>query len=125
MAAYGFPMLLVVPGLAIDLGMRRWNGIGDWKLAGLLGTAFVLIMVAVHWPFGIFLVESPLAQNDLFLARHFPYFEAAGDWERTFFDAQRLLSRGFLKDILIATVLAVLSSRAGLAWGTWMRKVRR
>jgi hypothetical protein len=125
MAAYGFPMLLVVPGLAIDLGMRRWNGIGDWKLAGLLGTAFVLIMVAVHWPFGIFLVESPLAQNDLFLARHFPYFEAAGDWERTFFDAQRLLSRGFLKDILIATVLAVFSSRAGLAWGAWMRKVRR
>jgi hypothetical protein len=125
MAAYGFPMLLVVPALAIDLGLRRWDGIGDWKLAGMLGAAFVAIMVAVHWPFGIFLVESPLAQNDFFLADHYPYFSTPGAFEQDFWGAQPLLSAAFLTDLLIAVPIAALSARAGLAWGSWMRRVRR
>jgi hypothetical protein len=125
MAAYGFPMLLVAPALAIDLGLRHWNRIGDWKLAGLLGTAFIVIAVAVHWPFATFLVESPLAQNDFFLARHWPYFSTPGDFERTFWDAQPLLSAAFMTDMAIAAAIATLSSRAGLAWGSWMRKVQR
>jgi hypothetical protein len=125
MAAYGFPMLLVAPALAIDLGLRHWNRIGDWKLAGLLGTAFIVIAVAVHWPFATFLVESPLAQNDFFLARHWPYFSTPGDFERTFWDARPLLSAAFMTDMAIAAAIATLSSRAGLAWGSWMRKVQR
>ena len=125
MAAYGFPMLLALPAVAIDLGLRRWDGIGDWKLAGLLGTAFVIIMVAVHWPFGIFLIESPLAQNDFFLARHYPYFSPPGAFERQFWGAPPLLSGAFLMDMLVAAAIATLSARAGLAWGSWMRRVRR
>lgn len=121
MAAYGFPMLLVVPASAFDLLIRKWDDIGDWKLAGVLGSAFVILIVAVHWPFATFLLESPLAQNDFFLARHWPYFATPGEWERTFFDPQPLLN----VRLLFAMLLATVSARAGLAWGAWLRRVRR
>lgn len=125
MVAFSFPMLLVVPAFAIDLGIRRLDDIGDWKLAGILGVAFVVLMVAVHWPFGTFLVESPLAQNEFFLARHFAYFNAPGAWEHQFWNPSPLLSGEFLSALGIAAVIATLSARAGLAWGSWMRRVRR
>lgn len=125
MSAYGFPMLLVVPAVAIDLGLRRWGEAGDWRLAAVFGPLFVLLMVAVHWPFGTFLVSSPLAQNDFFLARHWPYFAMPGAWEQTFFNAQPPFSMDFLASLGIACLTAILTARAGLAWGSWMRRVRR
>lgn len=125
MSAYGFPMLLAVPAVVIDLGMRRWEDRNDWLTAAVLGPAFVLIMVAVHWPFGSFLVESDLAQNNFFLASHWPYFSAPGTFERSFFRAQPLFSGALLTAIAIAAVVGTLSARAGLAWGSWMKRVRR
>jgi hypothetical protein len=125
MSAYAFPLLLIVPAAAIDLAMRQWDEAGDWKLAAVLGPLFVLLMVAVHWPFGTFLLTSPLAQNDLFLAQHWPYFSTPGSWETEFFNPQPLFSANFLASIGIASVTAIITARAGLAWGSWMRRVRR
>src|SRR5262249_22837333 len=89
MAAFRFPLMLVIPALGLDLVRSRWEGIGDWKLAALLGTTFVALMLAVHWPFGVFLLRSPLAQNDFFLANHWAYATTLGPWLHQFMSEDR------------------------------------
>jgi len=130
MAAFGFPLVLAVPGLGIDLVLRKADRIGDWKLAAAIGVMFVALMVAVHWPFAEFLLKSPLAQNDLFLASHWPYSLRLGPFVSQYFgldvDASANWSAlRFMTGLAIATVIAILSARAGLAWGAWMRRVQR
>jgi hypothetical protein len=129
MVAVRFPLLLIVPALGLDLAMRRWGRIGDWKLAALLGIVFVGVMVAVHWPFGTFLVRSPLAQNDFFLANHWGYQTIIGPRLQQFRGEDGSFGGWapalFLRGIGVAAVFAILSARAGLAWGSWMRRVRR
>jgi hypothetical protein len=130
MAAFAFPLVLVAPALAFDLLLRKWNAIGDWKLALSLSLAFVVTMLAVHWPFGTFLLRSPLAQNDLFLANHWAYSTTLGPWRTQFFSESGTLggpfeAPKFLIGIAWAFVYGTLSARAGLGWGSWMRRVRR
>ena len=129
MAAVRFPLMLVIPALALDLVMLRWNRIGEWKLAAVLGTAFVAVTVAVHWPFGTFLVQSPLAQNDFFLANHWSYQTIITERLTQFRGDDGLLGSWnpslFLRGLGVAVAFAVLSARAGLAWGNWMRRVQR
>src|SRR5262245_49092435 len=48
-----FPLLLVVPALAIDLSMQRVRD-RDWWLAALIAVAFVAVFLAVQWPFAEF-----------------------------------------------------------------------
>jgi hypothetical protein len=130
MSAFAFPLALVVPAFAFDLALRRWDRFGDWKLAALLGPLFVVVMVAVHLPFGSFLVHSPLAQNDVFLGNHWGYQANVGaPWRRQFlgedgtFGTVTLTS--FLGGLPAAVVFAIVSARLGLLWGNWMRGVRR
>lgn len=129
MAAVRFPLALIVPALALDLMMRRWNGIGEWKLAAVLGPVFVAAMLAVHWPFGTFLVQSPLAQNDFFLANHWGYQTIISERLTQFRGEDGSFGGSnpalFLRRMGIAVILAIVSARAGLAWGNWMRRVQR
>jgi hypothetical protein len=129
MSAFAFPLALVVPALALDLALRRWQRFGDWRLAALLGPLFVVVMIAVHWPLGSFLL-SPLAQNDVFLGNHWGYgANLEGTWRGQFvgedgaFGTVRITS--FLGGLPAAIVFAIVSARIGLLWGNWMRGVRR
>jgi hypothetical protein len=129
MAAFGFPMLLIAPAIGIDLLIRRGNS-GDWRLAALIGPAFVLLLLAAQWPFASFLVKSPLAQNDLFLANHWAYTNSPGPYMHQFFGDNlspdgSLIVGDMLKGLLIAIVIATLTTRVGLAWGGWMKRVQR
>ncbi|MGH7551992.1 MAG: hypothetical protein ACREMQ_03085 [Longimicrobiales bacterium] len=130
MSAFAFPLVLAAPAFALDLGLRRWDRFGDWKLAALLGPLFVVVMVAVHWPFGSFLVQSPLAQNDLFLGNHWGYgANIQAPWRSQFlgedgtFGSVRFIP--FLSGLPAAVVFAIVSARLGLLWGRWLRGVRR
>jgi hypothetical protein len=119
-----FPLLLIVPAVALDLVLRRW---GDrtrgWMLAALLGTAFVAAFFVVQWPFAE--VLNWLGTRETFLHQHLrPYMEGDSAFARGEFwreSAGMELVRG----LVIATVLAILSARAGLAWGGFMAKVKR
>ena len=62
-----FPLLLVVPAVAIDLILRRVR-INDWLLSVVLGVAFVSAMLAAHWWWGEFLL-SPFARNSVLWRR--------------------------------------------------------
>lgn len=124
-----FPLLLVVPALGIDLLMRRLGRDAsprrDWRNAVLFAIAFVALFAAAQWPFASFL-HSPAARNPVFWTHLFPYSVPADAIPRryVFFDpggSGASLATG----MLVAVVLATLSARAGLAWGRWMRQVKR
>ena len=132
MAAMQFPLLLVVPGVAIDLLMQRLGKDGsprrDWATAPLFGAVFVLCLVLVQWPFASFLM-SPLAHNWVFfVGRDMSYAvpPTSRMWNNQFFQNPAestwlLLAKG----LLMAVLFASLSARLGLAWGRWMKQVRR
>lgn len=123
MVPLDFPLLLVVPALAIDLLMRASAARGAWTRAAMFGIAFVAVFAAVQWPFGDFLVSSA-ARNAFFRADNLPYMMPTDAWEalgKFVPESSGDRVRGFG----VALVVAVLSSRAGLAWGNWLNAVKR
>lgn len=122
-----FPLLLAVPGVGIDLVMRRFatgsNARRDWLLAAALGVVFVALFVGAQWPFASFL-QSPAARNPIFWTDLFPYMVPADSFSRrwAFMPARAADLWGGLA---VAVGAAILSARAGLAWGRWLRLVQR
>src|SRR2546430_15794515 len=60
-----FPLLLVVPAVAVDLLMRRAGPHHDWTPSLLLGLAFVALFFVAQWFFTEFLLTAH-ARNFLF-----------------------------------------------------------
>ena len=139
-----FPLLLVVPAVAIDLILqwsrrkrlasdvaeapRRWwrsQFVRDFGLAVLIGIAYMATFIAVQWNFSKFLI-SPAADNWFFAGGHFlPYTSGSHGmaWRHQYWDLDE--SPFTVKAALIAALLAIFFSRIGLGFGNWMAKVRR
>jgi hypothetical protein len=120
-----FPLLIVVPALAIDLLRPRLQGWNCWRRSAAFGAAFLATFVAVQWPFANFL-QSPDARNWVFGTQYFPFFVPLDDnWVRyTFTQVENTASEFWLK-MALTLAIAILSARAGLSLGGWMRRVRR
>ena len=116
-----FPVLLVIPAIAIDLVMRRGPE-NDWARAALGGIAFIAVLFAVQWFFALYLV-SPQSENALFGVQRWSYFNTLGPWRYEFWGirADPVTPPG----LVIAVAIAVASARLGLWWGAWMARVRR
>jgi hypothetical protein len=132
MVALPFPLLLVFPGLAIDLLLRK-AGDSDgilrrFGLAIILGGAFLAVFIAVQWHFSEFLL-SPNADNWFFMSdRIWSYNFRPGEWQDRFWRVdpkEPQFDPLNLSAILTAWALASGSSWVGLFFGRWMRKVRR
>ena len=123
MVPLDFPLLVMVPAFVLDLLLRRTERTGSWKRAALLGVAFLAVFAAVQWPFANFLMTDG-ARNALFRADNFPYMVPA-DWlgPKGLFMTEPASTT--LRLFGVAGVLSILSARAGLAWGNWLRSVRR
>jgi hypothetical protein len=123
--AFEFPLLLIIPAIAIDFIMQRKGHINNWLLALVIGPLFVLLHLAVQWPMGDFLM-TPLART-WFFGQDSWYFGANPDWEYRYAFPDWNVSGGLdlLKGIGIAIVIAILSTRLGLRWGSWMKNVMR
>ncbi len=116
-----FPILLVVPALAIDLVIRRGPA-SDWARAALAGIGFILVLLLVQWFVAVFLV-SPSSENFLFGAQRWNYNNRLGPWRYEFWSLRTdPLTAG---DVVTAAGLAVASARLGLWWGAWMARVKR
>ena len=118
-----FPLLLIVPAVAVDLLMRRRRaGRGrDWLLAGVIAVVFLLTFIAVQWPFANFLV-SEWARNDFFGSHRMDYNVVPQIQARWYsLNAPDDLLRG----LAIALVFGFVSARLGLWWGNWMARVQR
>ena len=118
-----FPLLLVVPALAIDVLIRRvapgaWR---DWGLAAALAVVFVITFLAVQWPFADFLV-SPWARNDFFGSHRMDY-GVPPDIQQRFYQLNP--PDDLATGLPIAVAIGFVSARLGLWWGNWMSRVRR
>ncbi|MBW3570034.1 MAG: hypothetical protein KY467_02900 [Gemmatimonadetes bacterium] len=120
-----FPLLLIVPAVAVDLVLQRWGARKKgWMLAAVLGVVFVAALFAAQWPFAD--VLNWLATRETFMNQHLrPYMNgpdssfARGEY----FNAAS--GAALAQGLGIAVVLAVLSARAGLGWGSFMARVKR
>jgi len=117
-----FPLLLIVPALALDLVMQRTRGrVNDWTFAALASVVFVAALLAAQWPFADFLM-TPWARNWFFASHRMPYsvdpaFQA--HWYQL--NPPDNLAAG----LSIALALGFVSARLGLWWGNWMARVQR
>ena len=125
-----FPALLVVPAIGVDLLRRRLHGRQEWLLSLVLGAAFVLLLVVVQWPFANFML-SDASHNWFFNGGEWPYTARLTGFQQQFWASERVVRFGeqpltsLGTGLLLAAVLAAISSRLGLAWGGWMARVQR
>jgi hypothetical protein len=118
-------LLLIVPALVADLLLQRLKQRPPWVKALWIGPAFVLSFLAAQWPFANFLV-SPASRNWIFGTGYFAYFDPAGFFYNPYkFNVVELTLGAFLFRMVLAVVAAIVMTRFGLAWGDWMRRVRR
>jgi len=121
-----FPMLLMLPALAIDGAMLLFGRGRSWWRDALTvlvgGTLFAVIFGVVQWHFSKFLL-SPTAKNWFFVGgSHWPY-NSDPKWFHTFWNETG--DPVNLRAMAWALGLALLSSALGLALGTWMSRVKR
>jgi hypothetical protein len=124
-----FPLLIIVPAVAVDLLMRKLGRGNDWKLAALLGISWVGIMLAVHWFWAEFLL-SPAARNYFFGADQWSYNNRLGPWRYQFWNldvdaAGKWSPLGFVRGMGIAIVLSMIAARLSLLWGSGLARVKR
>ena len=119
-----FPILLLVPAIALDLLWRATNRWKLWQIALLSGPVFVAVLAAVEWPFANFLM-SHASENRFFGTIYFGYNSrpSSPDFLRHF--AQPDHGTALALGLLLASVYAAASTWAGLAFGRWMRTVQR
>jgi hypothetical protein len=123
MVPLDFPLLVIVPAFVIDLLLQRTPRMNAWLRALLLGLAFLAVFAAVQWPAANFLM-SDASHNWFFRTDRFPYMVPT-DWlgPKGEFLVEPMSTT--VRMLGIAAVISMLSARAGLAWGNWLRSVRR
>jgi len=120
-----FPLLLIVPAVMLDLLWNKTEQWGRWKLAALSGPLFLLSFLAAQWPFASFLM-SPAARNWFFGMAYFAYFDPAHLlYDPYKFQVVENTPGIFWKTMAAALVVSVITTRLGLSWGDWMRRMRR
>ncbi|HEY4045900.1 MAG TPA: hypothetical protein VGM27_03445 [Acidobacteriaceae bacterium] len=117
-----FPLLLVVPGLVLDLIRERTASWRPTISAVVAGFVAIGAFVAVEWPFADFLL-SPAAQNRFFGGGYFSYDASPASRVLAF----RMPEHGMhlVTGLLIAALYASVGIWLGGRLGTWMRGVQR
>ena len=120
-----FPLLIILPAIALDLLRARMGGWNRLRRAALLGAVFVGVFVAVQWPFAYFL-QSPASRNWFFGTHYFPFFvPLSTDWVRNVFSQVEHSAGEFWRGMAAAVLVAMVGTRLGIGLGGWMRRVRR
>jgi len=119
-----FPVLLIVPALALDLFWQRARSWKAWQIAIVSGILFVAILFVVEWPFANFLI-SKASQNRFFGTIYFDYNSQATGFDRMrrFFHPD--YGAVLIKGLTTAALCAIASTWVGLRFGHWMRGVQR
>ena len=119
-----FPILLIVPALALDLLWQRTRGWKPWKIAIVSGVVFMALLFAVEWPFADFLM-SKASQNRFFGTIYFDYNSRPDgpDRLREFWKPASTTMMAWA--LLAASVYGMISTWIGLRFGGWMKTVQR
>jgi hypothetical protein len=120
-----FPLLLIIPALALDLLWAGTAGWARWRQAAAGGALFAALFFVVQWPFATFLM-SPAARNAFFGAIYFDYNSPPHSYYvRHLFLPHATGPGAFLTGAVISLGVAVIGTWLGLGWGNWMRQIRR
>ena len=120
----GFPLLLIAPALVMDLLTARVVARPLSLQSLILAASFLGVIGLVQWPMADFLL-SPASRTWVF-GTHYVSYNARSfspEVRNVFFDMDGQL--GFVRQLGLAAVLAVLSTRLGLAAAAWLRGLRR
>ena len=119
-----FPILIIVPALALDLFWQKTKAWKPWKVALVSGFLFIAVLTIVEWPFANFLL-SKASENRFFGTIYFDYNSRPNGYDRLrqFFEPSHgsVLYWGLLR----ASIYASISTWIGLSFGRWMRGVQR
>ena len=125
MIPWEFPLLVIVPALAIDLILQRASA---WRplVGGLVtGIVFLLSLIAVQWPFASFLM-TPLARNWFFGTAYMDFSTPVDSYYARYeFFPHEPTSVQFWRGMIIAALITCLMTWVGVLAGQAMRKVRR
>jgi hypothetical protein len=118
-----FPLLLIVPAMALDLFWQRtrWSGL---RLALASGALFLAAFALVQWPFADFLV-SPAARNRLFGVGDFAYFVRPTSLYATYRFVAAERGEALWRQIGLSAITATAGVGLGLVCGNRMRRIRR
>jgi len=118
-----FPLLLIVPAVAVDVVLQRKGKSGSWMTAIILAAVFLALFFVTQWLFAEFLL-SPASRNGFFAGdMQWSYGDGPGDYRYRFWgpDEDPVTPAG----LGIALLLGIAATRVGLWWGGWMSRVRR
>ena len=120
-----FPLLLILPAIAIDILFWKWKDLNRILLCLITGPVFFWTFVFGQWEFADFL-QSPQARNWIFGANYFDF----GTRPESIYATYQFVSQGsFDPELKLGMALAlactIVSCWVGLAWGDWMKRIRR
>ena len=120
-----FPVLLIVPALALDALRRlmaaRWGSLRAGVVAGIV---YLTVFIAVQWPFGNFLI-SPAARNPIFGSIYFGYADPANTTYNPYHYVAHGTATAFAVGMAVAFVSAIVFCCIGMALGSWLKTVQR
>ncbi|HKS97069.1 MAG TPA: hypothetical protein VJV74_13175, partial [Terriglobia bacterium] len=119
-----FPLLLIVPAVALDLVRPRIVSWAKWLKGVAGGLVFLVSFIAAQWPFADFLM-TPAARNRVFGTHYFPYADPAGILYDPFRFHSHETRAQFWIGMAVALAISMVATRIGLAWGDWMQRIRR
>lgn len=124
MVAPDFPLLLIVPAVVLDLVFQRAPpSLKGWRLAAILGAAFLGVFFVTQWTFGYFL-NTGASENWVFATDNYFY-----GLPKTTYAYRHMFppvhAGALVGGLIVALLFAVVSSRIGLAFGDWLRQVKR
>jgi hypothetical protein len=119
-----FPLLLIAPAFAIDLTWRWVRERSGWLAAIALGVAYLVVFVAVQWPFADLLLAH--GRNWFFHTDNFVYWRPHSSERGAFeFWSGEPSDAWFVTRFGWALVYAIVASAIGRLWGRWMTRVVR
>jgi hypothetical protein len=120
-----FPLLLIVPAIAMDLLYLKIKRIHRLLLGTITGVVFLGVFVVAQWEFAGFL-QSPGARNWFFGAGYVDFSTRPDSiYALHKFVSNEEIGLGFDTGMWLALACAIVSSWLGLTWGNWMRRIRR
>jgi hypothetical protein len=119
-----FPLLLVIPAIALDLLWTRTAHWPLWRQAIVSGALFLAVFAAVQWPFADFLM-SPAARNWFFGTKYFGYYASPNSLYVNYRFLPIEAGAAFWKEAAVTLGTAILMTGLGRATGAWMQRIQR
>lgn len=119
-----FPLLIVVPALALDLLWQRTAAWRRWQVVVVSAVVFVAVLLAAEWPFATFL-NSAAAENRFFGSQYLGYQISPGTPEMEHGWVKVAHGMALVRGMVRATVYGCVSMALGVAAGGWLRRVQR